>query len=133
MYIPNIDRNCVVIITRMISTKEEGRGGTFVTDNRYICRNASVLVNHRTPPLDTPGTSSGEEIRLRNYRGARGKLGLWRRKLWLGAAMLRVKLGADEAGNPSREGRNPLAKACGRMSTDLHPTPSARSSSAFLF
>src|SRR6266446_4486567 len=69
-------------ITRMISTKEEGRGGTFVTDNRYICRNASVLVNHRTPPLDTPGTSSGEEIRLRNYRGARGKLGLWRRKLW---------------------------------------------------
>ena len=29
-----------MIITRMISTKEEGRGVTFVTDNRYVCRNA---------------------------------------------------------------------------------------------
>ena len=40
MYAPNIDRNIVLIITRMIIIKKEGRGVTFVTDNRHVCRNA---------------------------------------------------------------------------------------------
>jgi len=52
-----------------------------------------------------------------NYRGARGKLGLWRRKLWPLPAMAEVKLLACETGNLTREGGSPVSgDADGRMS-----------------
>jgi hypothetical protein len=56
-------------------------------------------------------------VRLRNYPGAQGKLGLWSRKLWpllawsLAACTLpaEVKLLCNEAVKPTREGRKPPA------------------------
>ncbi len=51
--------------------------------------------------------------RLRNYPGAQGKLGLWRRELWRMAATACVKLLANDAVKPTREGRNPLGLPMG--------------------
>ncbi len=55
-----------------------------------------------------------DDLQTENYRGARGKLGLWSRKLWLVCMPAQVKLLCNEAVKLTREGESSLPLGMGR-------------------